>query len=319
MAKQVKEGSKPTSAIEMSTFEGRVRKLTRRQKKRVTKKAVQQRAIPGSFKLTSQVFQILKTHWKPLGGIVLVYLILNIVFASGISSISNTVTGIRDNFQATGGGHFWDAISGFGSLVGSAGASSSQTASILQSLLVIIVSLVIIWALRQLLAGNSIGVKEAYYHGLTPLIPFILIIAVIFIQLLPATLGTAVIGAILSTIFNSGSALTFLFVVIFSALAGWSLYMITCSIFALYIVTLPDMQPRQALRSATNLVKFRRWQLMRRLIYLPIFILAGMAALVVPLILFIPALVAPVFYLLSMVTILFIHTYLYSMYRSLLE
>ncbi|HSX17795.1 MAG TPA: hypothetical protein VLE51_00340, partial [Candidatus Saccharimonadales bacterium] len=74
-----------------------------------------------------------------------------------------------------------------------------------------------------------------------------------------------------------------------------------------------------ALRSAKNLVKFRRWQLMRRIVFLPIFILVVMAALVVPLILFVSFLVAPVFYILSMLAILFIHTYLYSLYRSLLE
>ncbi|HSX17739.1 MAG TPA: hypothetical protein VLE51_00005, partial [Candidatus Saccharimonadales bacterium] len=288
MAKTEKKGSKKAS----TTGVGRIRKLTRRQKKQVSKKEVRQRKLPNSFRLTRQVLQTLRTYWKPLGGIVLVYLILNIMFASGISSITSSVSNIKDNLQASGGHHILDAVGGFGSLVGSSGASSSQTASVLQAILIVLSSLVIIWALRQLLAGSSISVKEAYYRGVTPLIPFLLVIAVIFIQLLPVTLGTAIVGAILSTIFNPSGLLTAVFVVVFTAFAAWSIYMLSSSIFGLYIVTLPDMQPRQALRSAKNLVKFRRWQLMRRIVFLPIFILVVMAALVVPLILFVSFLVA---------------------------
>lgn len=296
----------------------RTRKLTRGQKKKVGKKDAQKRAkLLGSFRLTWQVFGIIRTYWKPLGGIVLVYLILNIIFASGLSGLSSSVAEIKANLEDSG--RFWNALGGFGSLVGSAGSGSSQTASILQSILIFIESLVIIWALRQLLAGNKIGIKQAYYQSMAPLIPFLLIIVVLFIQLLPLTLGAPIISTILSAIFNPGGLLTAFLVVIFAALATWSFYMISSSIFALYIVTLPDMQPRQALRSAKNLVKYRRWPLMRRVAFLPIFILVAMAVLVVPLILFASFLVAPVFYLLSMLAILFIHAYLYSLYRSLLE
>lgn len=296
----------------------RTRKLTRGQKKSVAKKTAKNRTkLPGSFRLTGQVFKTLRTYWKPLGGIVLVYLVLNIIFASGISNLSSSVSDIKANLE--GSDKFWNALGGFGTLVGSAGAGDSQTATVLQSILIILESLVVIWALRQLLAGTTIGVKEAYYRSMTPLTPFILVIAVIFIQLLPLTLGTPVFGAILNAIFNPGGALTTTFIIIFAGLALWSFYMISSSIFALYIVTLPDMQPRQALRSAKNLVKFRRWQLMRRVFFLPIFIFVTMAAIVVPLILLASFMVTPVFYVLSMLSILFVHTYLYSLYRSLLE
>lgn len=296
----------------------RTRRLTRGQKKTLAKKEARKRTkLPGSFRLTWRVFGTLRAYWKILGGIVLVYLILNIVFASGISGLGASVAEIKANLE--NGDRFWNALGGFSSLVGSAGASSSQTASVLQSMLIILESLVIIWALRQLLAGNKVGVKQAYYQSMSPLIPFLLVVAVIFIQLLPLTFGAPVIGTILSTILNAGGLLTMLFIIIFAVLALWSFYMISSSIFALYIVTLPDMQPRQALRSAKNLVKYRRWALMRRVAFLPIFILAAMAIIVVPLILFVSFAVVPIFYILSTVAILFVHAYLYSLYRSLLE
>jgi hypothetical protein len=186
------------------------------------------------------------------------------------------------------------------------------------SVLLVLESLVIIWALRQLLAGQKISVKQAYYHSMAPLVPFLLVILMIIIQLLPLTLGSALLALILSSTVTDSGLLTFIFVIIFIPLAAWTLYMVSASIFGLYIVTLPDMQPRQALRSAKNLVRFRRWVLLRRLLFLPVFILLVLGVISVPLILLMPFLVVPAFFILLMATILFAHTYLYSLYRGLI-
>ena len=320
MAKREKKGSKESSAKSVKADSGRVRKLTRSQKKQVAKKEARKSApLIGSFRLSWQVLQTLRRFWKPLGGIVLVYLILNIIFASGLSNLSSTVGNVKDDLNSAKGSssQLFHALGGFSSLVGSAGTNSSQASSVLQSVLIVLESLVIIWALRQLLAGKTIRVKQAYYQAMTPLIPFLLVIAVIIAQLLPLTLGTAALALVLSSISN-GAVVTVVFAVLFGFLAAWSIYMVSGSIFALYIVTLPDMQPRQALRSARNLVRFRRWSIMRRVIFLPLAVFALMAVVVIPLILFVSPVVAPVFFLLSMVAILFVHTYLYSLYRGLL-
>ena len=296
----------------------RVRDLTKKQRRAKAKKEVRsRRPLSGSFKLITQVFKLLKQHWKTLGGIVLAYLILNIIFASGISNISSAVSTLKDNLSGSTNLH--SAFSGFGTLVGSSGASSSATGSALQSVLIVLESLVIIWALRQLLAGEAIKVKQAYYHSTAPLVPFVLVIFMIIIQLLPVTLGAAVLSAVLTSAFSTGAMVTAIFSTLFAALAFWSIYMVSGSIFALYIVTLPDMQPRQALRSAKNLVHFRRWPIIRKVLFLPIFILVVMGAVIIPLILYATFLVVPVFYVLSMLTILFVHAYLYSLYRELIK
>ena len=151
-----------------------------------------------------------------------------------------------------------------------------------------------------------------------PLVPFLLVLLVIIIQLLPIVLGSALVALISSTLASSGLA-TFIMVLLVIPLFGWSVYMISSSIFGLYIVTLPDMQPRQALRSAKKLVNFRRLKIIRRIVFLPIFIFLVMAAIMLPLILFVHLLVVPVFYLLSISLLLFVHAYLYTLYRGLLD
>ena len=317
-----KRNPKKRASTSKVTAGTRVRETTKKQAKVKAKAQVRKlTSMPNVLKLTRQVFFIFKTHWKPLLGIVVVYLILNIIFASGLSNLNSAVDNIRTNLNNSSGATahpLTKAVSGFGALVGSAGVSGSSTGSVLQTVLFVLESLVIIWALRQLLSGKSIGVKQAYYHSMYPLIPFLLIIFVIILELLPITVGAAFLTAVVSSAVSGLVLVAWLAWLFFILLAGWSFYMLSSSIFALYIVTLPEMMPRDALRSAKNLVRYRRWGIIGRVIYLPIFILLAMAVIIVPLILVAPFLVAPVFYALSMLSILFIHSYLYSLYRGLL-
>ncbi len=302
----------------------RLRKLNRRQRKQKAKTQARSRSpIKNSFRLTIEALRTIRRFWKPLGGIILVYLILNIILASGVSNLNTTVNDIKLNLEVGDSSNlspFGTAINGFSNLVASAGTNGSSTGSSLQIALIVVVSLVIIWALRQLFAGKIITVKQAYYSSMTPLIPFLLVLLVIFIQLLPLTLGASTISALLSTIFVNGGNLSNVIMIIFtSGLLAWSLYMISGSLLSIYIVTLPDAHPRQALRSAKNLVAYRRWAIIRRLIYLPIFTLLLMGLVVIPLILYATFLVMPVFLVLSMFSLLFAHTYLYSLYRELIS
>lgn len=313
MAKAEKKRQPKIKARASANRSARRKPLTKKEARLAAKKeaATQHGKMPGSFRLTARTFGILRRHWRALGSIVLVYTLINLIFASGLSSFNSTITSVEDVVGQSPGA-FSGGLDGFVSLLGSGSGSA------LQSVLVIIESLVIIWALRHLLAGKKIGVKEAYYHATGPLIPFVLVILVIIIQLLPLTLGTAALGVVLTSVFTSDAAVTIIFSILFALLAAWSLYMLCSSIMAMYIVTLPNMPPRHALRAAKNLVSFRRWQLMRRLVFLPIFLLLVMAVIILPLVLLLPSLAVIVFYLLGMVALLFGHAYLYSLYRSLL-
>jgi hypothetical protein len=299
---------------------GRTRKLTKKQQRVKAKiEARKLKPIVGSFKLTWRVLQIFRQYWKTLGGIVLVYLILNIIFASGISNVNTTFSDIKNDLNTGGGQALWHAAGGFGALVASSGDSSTTTCSALKSMLFVIESLVIIWALRHLLSGQDISVKLAYYRSMTPLIPFLLVVFMVIIQLLPLTLGGIILAAVASSVFTSTTIATIFTTIVFLILTAWSIYMVSASIFALYIVTLPDMLPRQALKAANDLVRFRRLPVIRKVLFMPLFILAVMAAVIIPLIVYAKFIVPVAFYTLSMLAILFIHTYLYSLYRELLN
>jgi len=302
--------SAPTKAAsKKSASSARVRKATKSQIKQKNKKMVRSaKPVIGSFRLTGETFKFIKKFWKPLGGIVLIYSLLNLFLASGLVNNTSSVVSTFDS------GKFSDALNSFSSIVA---GGSNQTAT-MQTVLLIIESLVIIWALRHLFSGEQIGVKQAYYHSSTPLIPFVIVLFFIILQLLPLTIGSLILAIVLSSIVGN-VAVEIIFTILFVVLAFWSIYMVTSSIFALYISTLPNMQPRAATRSAKNLVHFRRWIVVRRLLFLPLFIILFMGVILVPLILYAKFLVTPVFFILSMLSILFFHTYLYSLYKGLLE
>jgi hypothetical protein len=305
--KKQKKSASAKTAVKKSSVSSRVRKATPRQAKQKTKKETQNRTpLPGSFKLAWQSLVFIKNFWKSLGGIVLVYAILNIIFGSGLLSSASSSISSSNKFS--------DALTSYGTLI--SGGSSNQTAT-MQSVLLVIESLVIIWALRHLFSGEQIKVKNAYYHSMSPLIPFVLVVFMIILQLLPFTIGSALLAVVLSTTYGS-SVIGAVFTILFVLLAAWSIYMVSSSVFAMYIVTLPNMHPLQSLRSAKNLVHYRRWALIRKLLFLPFFIIIFMGVFIVPLILWVNFLVVPLFFTLAMLAVLFFHIYLYGLYKGLL-
>lgn len=293
----------------------RVRQATRRQRRARTKKdAAKRTPLAGGFRLTWQSLCQLRKSWLPLGGILLIYVSLNIAFASALGDLGDKFDNTKASWQ---GRQLDDALSGFGSLFGSIGASDSETGVVLEVVLLILVSLVIIWALRQLLAGKTADIKAAYYKSTGQLVPFLLVTGALILELLPLALGVAMLDAVLSGNAETWGVIIFGILAILFALV--TIYMFVGSLLALYIVTLPDMKPIAAIRSANNLVRFRRLAILRRLVFLPVSVLTIMALLTVPLILFVHILVIPVFFVLCMLSVLYIHTYLYGLYRSLLR
>lgn len=300
----------------LNSVGSRKRKATRIQKRKAAKKEVKSiNSLPGSFRLVGQSARLIWQNWRIFGLVMLVFVLLNLLFANGFSNVSSAFTDIKNamsDSQSLG-----QAFDAFTVLVqsSSGGTTSSST---LQTMLIILQSLVVIWILRQLVAGEKVTLKQSFYNSTTPLIPFLLIVFLLIIQLLPLVL-VAILGLVLSSLIANENLINILLIGAFIPIASWSLYMISSTIFGLYIVTLPGMQPRQALKSAKNLIRFRRFSIIRKLLMLPVFILLGMCLLMVPLILFAKALVTPVYFGLGILIILAVHTYLYNLYRSLLK
>lgn len=270
--------------------------------------------LPGILTLIRDAFQPLGYNRKLFWGFILLQFVLNLLFVVGINSIFS-FSNIKQQFEDTAGNP--GGVSKSFSLLGYAVDAGSGNSGY-QLAILLISSLAIIWGIRQTLAGRQVGLKQIYYQGVYPLVPFLLVMLVIAVQLLPLSFGNFILLAANS----NGLAHTFfesaLWWLIFIALSSLTIYWLASSIFALYISTLPDMTPLKALRSARGLVRRRRLNVIIRLLVIPVLIMLVYIVILVPIILIVPVLTIPIFALLGSFGLFYVHSYLYNLYRSLL-
>ena len=276
--------------------------------------------LPEAHVLLVRSLQPLRRNKKTFLGIVAWYGVLNLLLVRGLSG-SNDLASIKSSLSGVGHG-FGDKIAGsftgFTYLLSTSGNGNTATSGVYQELLLIVCSLAFIWALRQTLANHSIRVRDGFYKGMYSLIPFSLLSLLLGLQLVPLALG----GALYSTVVDNAIAVNFWeklpWLGLFIVLGVWSLRMVTASIIALYIVTLPDATPLMAYRSARNLVRGRRLVIWRKLLFLLSALLIVAAIIELPLILYLTPVAEWMLFILTMCALPIIHSYLYGLYRELL-
>lgn len=280
--------------------------------------------VTGSFQLFARSISALRKRPRFFAGIVLVYLVLTIVLVKGFG-VGSGIADLKDTLTELFQGEISQITTGvslFAVLLGNLSSAPSDQANVYQTVLLVTTSLAIIWALRQSHSSENakakLQVRDAFYKGMYPLVPFVLVLLVIGIQLLPVAVGSFVYNAVIGGGLAVTAAEKVLWTLLIAGLLLLSLYMVTSSLFALYIATLPDMRPMQALRSARDLVRHRRWTIMRKVVFLPIALLVIAAVITIPLILVVPDVAEWVFFVLSMAGLVVFHSYIYTLYRELL-
>jgi hypothetical protein len=279
------------------------------------------RRLPSSFVVAEQAWRLLwKRRWLFLG-IVGVYAVLNLALVRGANVVED-FPGLKNLISDESPGAVGQVSTGItllGFLVVESNNSVSDVVGAYQTFLVIVTSLAIIWALRQAMAGEQkIRIRDGFYKGMHPLIPVLLVAIVMTLQLLPFLLGAAVFNIVVT----SGIAGSWFEVALWSLplLLGIFLtfYWLISSVMALYIAALPDMTPLKALRSARDLVRGRRLSVLRKLLFLPFVLLLLAIIIMVPIIMLLAPIAPWVFFALTMLSIVLVHGYLYSLYRELL-
>ncbi len=276
--------------------------------------------VPSWRDITKKAFALIGANKKQIAWFLLVYGALYVVFVRGIVSPIN-VDLIKADIQEVRGDSgtaLATNITVMSVLLQSIASTGGELASLYQVMFLITGSLALIWLFRQQQAGHTVTMRDAYYKGMYPLVPFTLVFVVILLQFLPALLG----NILLTIVITGGIAVTafeqLIWVLLFFALLVLSLYMVSSSLIALFIVTLPDMTPMRALRKAKRLVTFRHGSVLRKCVAL-VFVLGLLfVGLVLPAV-FISSIVAQVALLfVTVFTVPFAVAYLFVLYRELL-
>jgi len=292
--------------------------LKSRFQKQPTTRPVQ---LPRVWALTTTTAEVLWYNKGLFLAIAAWYAVLNLIFVQGLSNSAN-VANLKSSLDNVGSGNFGAIGSSLGIftvLVSSTGNAASPTAGFYQLVFAVITTLATIWAIRQRINGTRIRIRDAYYKGMYPVIPFILVLLIICIQLIPFAIG----ATLYETVMGSGIAVHFIeqlfWLVLFIGLAIWSLYMVTATVFGLYVVTIPDMAPIKAMRTAKDLVKHRRLSVLWKILCLPIILLVIAAIIMLPVILIASSLAAWVLLVLSAIGLVAVNAYMYILYRELLD
>lgn len=277
--------------------------------------------LKSSFRLLKESLRLIRKHWRVYAGISLIYFVLSIIFVRGFRPAVD-LTSSRETlsaFLSEPASKLSLTTSFMQQLFGSLGSTPTEVSGAYQSMLLLIVSLAIIWALRQHASKQKITIRDTFYKGIYPLVPFLLVLMVIGLQMLPALIS----GQIYVWILSLGLAVTGMEKVLWSMLMGLfallSMYMVLSSMFALYIVTLPDVKPIEALKSARGLVLYRRLIVVRRVLFLPLLLVLLAVIIMLPIVLFATFAAAWVFYALTIMSLVLVHAYLFMLYRNLIE
>lgn len=276
--------------------------------------------IPTAGELISDTFRFLWRHKKIFIGLFLIHcLVYYVVVRAPVQpdvttiqkAISNTVQ--QNDLSISG---VQSNVVTLGAVVSSTG-STQQNAAVAVGVLFFI-SLAYIWALRQLHNNHTIKVRDAVYQGMTPAVPTAIVTTLVVFELLPFAFASFVYTlARTSGVFVTGFE-DLAFFTVTMLIGVLTFYWMTSGIIAIYMAALPGVYPFYALHSAKKLVHFRRTQVFRRMVALPLMLAVLYLIMLLLSIKLLPSktfIIAEIFQLM-MVPI--VHTYLYKLYRSML-
>ena len=285
----------------------------------------------GDFKAAWQLqlesWSFIRKYKKVLLGLGLLYGFLSYVLVGGVSQID--YVSLKDAMtQAADGdvGALGKSFSLFGTaLTGGLSSAPSDVQQFLSTALLVLFWLSLVWAARMLAAGKEIRIRDALYNSGAPIVPTLVLLAVIAVQLIPGAFGVFAYATALNGGWLDGGVESMTFAVAAILLCLLSAYFVVSSLTALIVITLPGTYPWQALRSARELVMSRRWGIVLRVLALMVHMVILWAVVMIPIFLldnwlrfdWLP--LVPIFVqALIGLTLVYTSVFVYRLYRSLL-
>lgn len=292
-------------------------------------------ALPGYWSFSRYVLRTLATHRR-------LFLLLGLVFAvmtaamAGVTS-QEQYTKLTDAVQQTGQTIFegaWGQIGQAGLLVlaslnGAASPAVTEPQQIYSTILALLLWLTSVWLLRNLLAGATVRLRDGLYNAGAPIVATSIVILVGLVQLLPVAVAFLAYTTAESVGMLDGGVIGMLFWAVAGLLAVLSLYWLTSTFMAAVIVTLPGMYPFQALRVAGDLVLGRRMRILLRVLWAFLGVIVTWVIVAIPVVLLDTALKAAlpglswlplvpvVFLALSTLSLIWMASYIYLLYRRI--
>lgn len=251
-----------------------------------------------------------------------VYTVLYALLVRGLTGFDLDIGIFRDELINAAGGDVNAIITSltlYGSLLSSLTATTDEITNFYQLSILVICSIAFIWLIRKLHGRTTdASVRSAFYEGMTPLVPFLGVLLLMVIMLLPVAIGSLLLATAQSSAAITGQAEIMVLSLVMILTAVLSAYLLAGSVFAFYIVTLPRTRPTVAVRSSLRLLRIHRWRVMSKVIgfYIALVVLGFL--LVLPFIWWLPRYAEIAFFIMGCGSFAVMHTFLYKLYRSML-
>jgi len=311
----------PTTKKTKNSKATRSRQLNRKQAKLKAKKVAKKKTLPSTWSLLKSAFNQIEQNKKLFIGIMVVYLLLTMIFVKGISGnfqISSIQQNVIDSLGEQSG-KLQRGTASYGILLGSAVSAPGDVESIYQTILIMIAGLATIWALRKTYNERpKVQIRDAFYKGMYPLIPYLIVLFVMLMYCLPLGITSTIFSAIQANGLAVSGPEQLIWTSVLIAGGLLTAYLLLSAVFAIYIVTLPNMRPIKALKEANALVKFRRWQIAKKFIIFFGGSLLVSAIVLIPLIIFFARGAEVIYLVFSMLFMVLSNAFTYRIYRQLI-
>lgn len=291
--------------------------------------------IPGYFAFAGSVIGLIWKHKKT-------YLILALIFSAVVMLLSSamsqeTYKQLKDAMneaEQSGFSGFLTTLGLFSGVVMSylIDSSSPDSSQLAPGLLIgLFTWLSAVWLTRAIVAGKHPRVRDGIYNAGSPVVALMILTVVAVIQMVPAAIAVLIYGAL------DASGMLDQTIILMSAaaaavlIATLSAYWLTSTLLAMVIITLPGVYPFRALRLAGDIATGRRvrlllwlfWALVLLAIFwliilLPTIMLDSALKSAIPDISWLP-IVPFVGLFLSQMSIIWLATYTYLLYRKVVE
>ncbi len=296
--------------------------------------------VPGLVQHAMTTLKIIFKNWKLFLPLLTLVVLLNVFFVGLMSEETYTTfqDSLKQSYSSLEQGEL-GRVAEAGLLListvttGGLTRGMNEVQQVFMIMFVAVTWLITIYYLRHLLAGNQPKFRDGVYNALAPLLSSLLVIALIFIHLVPIFIFIVAYSAAVQTGFLETPLYAFVFWLFSMLLILLSCYLLPVSITALVAVSVPGIYPMTAINATTDLMQGRRTKFIIRLLFCLVFIGVLWVIVMLPILwldLFLKSniewwasLQAPVasFFLQAMTTfsVIYVTAYIYLFYRRMLD
>lgn len=189
------------------------------------------------------------------------------------------------------------------------------------AILILITWLVTIFVLRHRIANNKIGLRDALYNAMTPLLSSLVVLIVIAIQAIPLAIVIIAYSSAVETHFLDTPFYAFLFFTFAALLILLTLYLWSGMLMAFVAVSAPGLYPYEAMKITNELMAGRKIKFILRIIALLMVLFVLWALTIWPMAMWVgeSPVTSIVLTIMGCFSTIFVATYLYIYYRYMID